>query len=438
MEEMSLFNYVVTVLQFTVMYCAFDIMLKRRCKLWVVAAADFAAINAMYFLLLLAFPQRLSFARVPLGFVILALPLLLYADKWYHKLLAFGAAESVLVLSELITALFDKYSILIFTTGNESLALAQRIGQYALYIFIYTVLMLILCALVLRHRKASSGALSVFEIIVGALFFFCQCVLLLGWATLASYSTGLRQDTAITVVLFVFLISDVSVFALMRRVANRWVLIAENESIRRQMSAQSNYYELFLAQSDAIRRMRHDIANHLFTINAMLSNGEADEAKEYSRELQSDGLCKPSLGLCQNSTADVFLSARFAQLEAEGIRVDASIALPAELGISAVDLISALGNLLDNAEEALRGVEDKRVALNARMQGAYLVIDTQNPCAATQNARAAARRIPELERGVGFHIMNRLAEKYDGRFKYAIEDDTFQASLVLKTEGANA
>lgn len=118
--------------------------------------------------------------------------------------------------------------------------------------------------------------------------------------------------------------------------------------------------------------------------------------------------------------------------------MDASIALPAELGISAVDLISALGNLLDNAEEALRGAEDKYVALNARMQGAYLVIDTHNPCAATQNARAAARRIPELERGVGFHIMNRLAEKYDGQFKYTIEDDTFQASLVLKTEGANA
>lgn len=438
MEEMSLFNYVVTMLQFTVMYCAFDIMLDRRCKLWAVAAADFAAMNAMFFALLLAFPERLSFARVPLGFVILALPLLLYKNKWYHKLLAFAAAESVLVVSELIMALFDKYNLLIFTTGMESLGLAERIPQYALYILIYTVLMLIMCAIVLRNRKESVGRLSVSEIIVGALFFFCQCVLLLGWATLASYTTSLRQSTAITVVLFVFLISDVSVFALMRRVANRWVLLAENESIRRQMATQSNYYDMFISQADAIRRMRHDIANHLFTIDAMLSGGRTDEAKEYSRELRADGLCKPALGLCLNSTADAFLSARFAQLEAEGVHVDASVVLPAELGVSPVDLISAFGNLLDNAEEALRGAEDKRVALKARIEGAYLIIDTQNPCAEARNARTAARRIPELERGVGFHIMNRLAEKYDGQFKYGIEDGTFQASLILKTEAGNA
>lgn len=132
------------------------------------------------------------------------------------------------------------------------------------------------------------------------------------------------------------------------------------------------------------------------------------------------------------------MSARFARLEAEGIEVKASIVLPAELGISSVDLISAFGNLLDNAEEALRGAEEKYVMLKARIQGAYLVIDTENPCAHMRDTRSAERRIPELERGVGFCIMNNMAQKYDGQFKYGIENDVFRASLVLKTENVNA
>lgn len=438
MEEMSLFNYVVTVLQFTVMYVAFEFMLDRRCKLWIVALAEFTALNAEYFVLLLVFPARLTFARVPLGMVILALPLLLYKNKWYLKLLAFAVAQSVLVLSELLMVIIDKYNILVFTTGIEGLPLAARMAQYAVYISIYTVLMFIMCALVVRHSKRGFGRLSVFEIIISALFFLCQCVLLLGWATISAYATTLAERSVITLVALLFLVSDVSVFILMFRVANRWVLLAENESIRRQMSAQSNYYDMFISQSDAIRRMRHDIANHLFTINAMLSKGEADEARNYSRELQSDGICKPTLGLCLNATADAFLPARFARLEAEGIEVKASIVLPTELGISPVDLVSAFGNLLDNAEEALRGAEEKYVVLKARIQGAYLVIDTENPCAHVRDTRSAERRIPELERGVGFCIMNNMAQKYDGQFKYGIENDVFRASLVLKTENRNA
>lgn len=433
MEEMSLFNYVVTVLQFAVMYCAFDYMLNRRCKAWIVAVADFAALNALYFVLLLVTPTRLTFARLPLGFIILCAPLLLYENKWYHKLLAFAAAQCVLVLAELIMAFFDKYSVFIFTSGVESWSVVERIPRYASYIFIYTVLMLLLCAVVQRHKKTSIGNLSAREILIAALFFLCQCILLSG-AALAAYSANMWHKTVILLAVFASFASYVSVFVLMLKLANRRVLMAENESLTRQMSAQRDYYDIFLSQSESIRRMRHDIANHLFTIDAMLSNGELDEAKKYSRELQADGVVKPSLGLCLNSAVDAFLSARFALLEDKDIRVDAAVSVPAELGISDVDLISAFGNLLDNAVEALQKEDNKLITLQAYTQGAYLVISTENPCTQGRGAHSAARRIPELERGVGFRIMNRLADKYDGQFKYELEDNVFRASLILKKE----
>ena len=42
------------------------------------------------------------------------------------------------------------------------------------------------------------------------------------------------------------------------------------------------------------------------------------------------------------------------------------------------------------------------------------------------------RRIPELERGIGFHILQELAGTYDGSFHVSMEQNDFTASLILK------
>jgi len=45
---------------------------------------------------------------------------------------------------------------------------------------------------------------------------------------------------------------------------------------------------------------------------------------------------------------------------------------------------------------------------------------------------AKRRRIPELPRGVGFHILSELANKYDGDFSAGVRDGMFCARLTLR------
>ena len=45
-------------------------------------------------------------------------------------------------------------------------------------------------------------------------------------------------------------------------------------------------------------------------------------------------------------------------------------------------------------------------------KSSFIFIDTENP--ALPQVDAKRRRIPELPRGVGFHILSELANKYDG------------------------
>lgn len=73
--------------------------------------------------------------------------------------------------------------------------------------------------------------------------------------------------------------------------------------------------------------------------------------------------------------------------------------------------------------------EDRTILLTAAVSKGFLTIETENSCAQPQ---AKKRRIPELERGIGFSIFQELARKYDGRFSYHAENGRFTASLILK------
>jgi sensor histidine kinase regulating citrate/malate metabolism len=162
----------------------------------------------------------------------------------------------------------------------------------------------------------------------------------------------------------------------------------------------------------------------------LLENGRTDEAAAYLAELNPGAGYVSALGRCRNPVADAFLYTRIRDLRAQGAEVDADVELPYEMSISNADLVSAFGNLLDNAAEAIRGAEKKHITVCAFIKNGYLVIKTENPSPAAADDRK--RRIPELERGVGFHILSALAEKYDGDFSAAADGGMFRASLSLR------
>ena len=66
------------------------------------------------------------------------------------------------------------------------------------------------------------------------------------------------------------------------------------------------------------------------------------------------------------------------------------------------------------------------------MDKGYLVIQESNPVRPRQPQGKKPRRIPELERGVGFRVLGGLAAKYDGSFRHMCENDTYTVTLSLR------
>lgn len=151
--------------------------------------------------------------------------------------------------------------------------------------------------------------------------------------------------------------------------------------------------------------MRHDIANHLDTMQALLENSRSGEAAAYLSELKAG---------------------------AAGVEIRARVSLSAGLPVSNVDLVRAFGNLLDNAVEACAGIAGACVSLRCAQLSGCLVICTENPV--SHDPAEKQRRIPELERGVGSRVLKDLAEKYNGSLKQEQKDGIFRAELIFNLQ----
>lgn len=227
-----------------------------------------------------------------------------------------------------------------------------------------------------------------------------------------------------------FLISDITLYRMMAQTEQRVELEVENKLLEKQLELQLAHYGSLTEQYEQIRTMRHDIYHHLNTINILLREGNTAEASEYADQLMPLHENISKLGTCRNSVVDAFLSSRIQDAEEHGISVKADIMIPTELNISNTDLIVLFGNIMDNAIEACGCADVKEISLRSHVKKGYLIVTESNP--AVKAPQEKQRRIPELERGVGFRVLSSLAKKYDGSFAHGIKNDMYTVTVMLR------
>ena len=269
-----------------------------------------------------------------------------------------------------------------------------------------------------------------------SLFPISQYVLLCGWfSELALEDFSLSKLIFMVIAELICMVSDAVLYMSMVSIARRSRLAAENELLKKQIDAQKAHYAALTDQYEDIRRMRHDIANHMYTINLLLKNGRTEEAAAYAKELNEKTEFQPTLGQYRNPVTDAFLYSRSKELEAQGVDVEMKVNVPRIPKVSNIHMVSALGNLLDNAAEAALKCEKPWIKLNAYSSKGYMIIEVTNP---TLPGASKPRRIPELPRGVGSHILTEIAEAYDGQYTCCEEDGIFRATLTLKEDNCDA
>lgn len=366
----------------------------------------------------------LSEVRVVYSIVIfIAAALFLYKDHWTKVFFSSTMVYLTIITNEIIGAgLYYPEEALMGNSLEMSTPVFLKFMSIsaATAAILYLLLYLFLNRQRYRLKAADWGMF--------ALFPFSQYVLMYGWFDSIRQAGNDSRAIFLVIAICACIVSDIGLFAAVMRIAQRTQLAAENSMLAAQVDSQEQHYRDLTSQYESIRRMRHDIANHLNAMESLMASGRNAEAKEYLQELNSTPV-DSTLGMCEHPVVDAFLHNRISAARNSGVEIEAAIDLPANVTVSNVDLIRIFGNMLDNALEACSQSASPKISLSCSRARGCLIIRTMNPVNHSSNVKG--RRIAGLERGIGQRVLSDIAEKYGGNLSFDEKDGIFKTELIL-------
>jgi sensor histidine kinase regulating citrate/malate metabolism len=136
---------------------------------------------------------------------------------------------------------------------------------------------------------------------------------------------------------------------------------------RTEIEALGNELETMRTLSDALRAQTHEHANRLHTMVSLLELGRTAEALDFAtRDLElSQQLTDEMLSSVDEPVLGALVMGKVAEAHERGVQLDvATLGSGTVAGIAAQDLVTILGNLLDNAiDAASEGAPPRRVEL---------------------------------------------------------------------------
>lgn len=142
------------------------------------------------------------------------------------------------------------------------------------------------------------------------------------------------------------------------------------------------YYEAMEQQQFEIRRLRHDLSNHLQTLLAL----PGEQKDDYIRGMLDNPAFGQTLVWCGDSTVNAVLTSKKSLAEQKGIRFTARVDIGEELPFEKADICAIFANALDNAVEGCMALSQAagEIELNARLGKGILAVSVKNPCKSTR------------------------------------------------------
>ena len=384
-----------------------------QCALWILLEHSFTLLTSFRYL-------------IGIGFLI-AIVQLFFTDRWSFKLITCLMIIVSMVLSEIALGSMIPQDMVVSGEIFEKYGAAV----YSVYLFFNMTFLSLTIAGLRAYKRRYEGLLSQREWLLFVIFPFSQCILLWCWSSsYMEFNTFVNAKYVIAAIA-IALAADIALIYMIRTSASATELRIRSEMLEDQVRSQGNYYSDLASTYSDIRKMRHDIDNHIYAIKALLDNGKMELASEYIEKISERQPGALRLADCRNTVVSSYLEKKFRDITDGGIGLKTDLHLPELPGISNPDLICIYGNILDNALDACRNQQNAEITLKTEYREPYLIISCTNPSGSDLKKE---KRVPQLERGIGFTILDSLADQYDGQFTAKSEDGMFYTEMILKME----
>ena len=221
-------------------------------------------------------------------------------------------------------------------------------------------------------------------------------------------------------------------------------VLARGQKLERQnmfMEINRKYYEAMEQQHFEIRRLRHDLANHIQMLCAL----PQEKRDAYIQNLQDAAALSQPLSLCGDATVNAVLTVKKSILERCHIRLRLELKIPGQLPYARTDLCALYANALDNAIEACMKLDEakREITLKSRAGKGLFCLEISNPDTGKPNVPSPPGKIPghglipptskpdKANHGLGLKSIQEIVKRYHGSMEIQTENNVFNLFLYL-------
>lgn len=318
--------------------------------------------------------------------------------------------------------------LLLVGTGSENFfVIGNVLSKIAMYIAVQ---------IYSRYKKRENG-------IPVPLRYWIRLFLVPAVSVYIIYDTYIRtlQDgsrIAFIIVSILMILVNLVIFDVYEKIGMQAFIERQNQTYKQEIqlcTRQATERETAYRQT---RMLRHDLNDRLVGIGALLEAGFAkDAAKEIEKMLYENRLYRNEVSHSGNLALDALINYKYSVAIGEGIEMECYVEVPANLPVNDTDLCIILGNLLDNAMEAVLLLPQgkRKIKLTIRMEKNVLSIMVENPYKGKiikdATGQIKSSKTVDEEHGIGLLSVRKTVEKYNGELIIRHDEEIFRALLIM-------
>lgn len=209
------------------------------------------------------------------------------------------------------------------------------------------------------------------------------------------------------------------------------------KAMKKRLEEAENFY-------GSIRKVRHEMKNHMANIKGLAEAGQYGEIEEYVHKMDETMQELEYKYVTGNAVTDVIINDKWRRAEKAGIRFDADLRYSGEIPVFDFGII--LNNLLDNAIEACEKLEAGKgfIRLSLKRKKQFLLLNVENSFDGNMPLREGAllpattkhSALPDIvtEHGIGLENVRDMAERYFGGVDIKVKGNVFHVTVMLQQE----
>ncbi|WP_455078858.1 sensor histidine kinase [Peptostreptococcus stomatis] len=232
----------------------------------------------------------------------------------------------------------------------------------------------------------------------------------------------------------IFIVCIVSIY-----IFNKMVNIMSENARQKILIKQSEYYEKKIEADrkniNNTRKIKHDMKNHMYAIKNMAKNNMSKDIITYTNDILGKIEGEKVYINTGNYLIDGILNVKFEEIKNQCIDFKYDVKIPEGIKLPEFEVITILGNLLDNAIEGVKSIKDNRyieVFISYKDSNLLIkIVNTFDGLVIKDNKGFVSRKGEKAYHGIGLENVGEQVEKSNGYMNIDTGNCMFTVDLFI-------